>query len=120
MNDEPASQRLTSYLGMSSVVIGITGLFLFLLPILGIPLSLFGLAFGVLGSAFGIFVHGDSLRWGLGGTAVSALALAVNLSIAYAPDANAPGYNVPKNWQAAPGAAYVSPPASGSSTFGSD
>jgi hypothetical protein len=118
--NEPASQRLASSLGMSSLVIGITGLFLFLLPILGIPLSLFGVGFGLVASVLSIFAKGSAIRWGLGGTGVSALALAVNLGIAHAPAAKPPGYNAAKNWQSVPGAAYVPPPASGPKAFGAD
>jgi hypothetical protein len=111
MDKEPASQHVASNLGMSSLVIGITGLFLFFLPILGIPLSLFGLGFGVIGSVVGFFAKGPSIRWGLGGIGVSALALAANLGIANGSGANISGSNVPKSWQSVPGTIYVPPPA---------
>ena len=111
MENETTTRQLASNLGMSSLVIGIIGLFLFFLPVLGIPLSLFGLAFGVLGSAVGFFAKGPAIRWGLGGVGTSILALAVNLGIANAPGANVPGSNIPKSWQPVPGTPYVPPPA---------
>jgi hypothetical protein len=76
-------RNLGPNLGMSSLVIGIVGLFLFVLPILGIPLSLFGLGFGLIGLLVAFFTQDASLRWSVGGIGVSSLALAVNLAIAF-------------------------------------
>ena len=104
MENQTTTQQMASNLGMASLVIGIIGLFLFVMPILGTPLSVFGLGFGILGSVVGFFAKGVAIRWGLGGMGISILALAVNLGIANAPGANAPGANVPagnipKTWQ---------------------
>jgi hypothetical protein len=112
MDTEPAAQHVALNLGVTSLVVGITGLVFFSLPVLGLPLSLFGLGLGVLGSVIGIFANGPSLRWGLGGTGVSFLALAVQLAIANAPGANLPGTTIPKTWQPPPGTPFVPPPAS--------
>lgn len=102
-------------LGMSSLVIGTIGLMLFFLPVLGIPLSAFGLLFGLLGllATFlrGRPAGGAALRWTLAGIAVSSLALAVNVAIAYAPAGYLPGGEVPQLWQVAPNRGYVPPPA---------
>jgi hypothetical protein len=82
MDNDLDSEMVGPNLGMTSLVIGIVGLFLFFLPILGIPLSLFGLAFGVSGLLVSIFTKGVSLRWSVGGVGVCILGLAVNLMIA--------------------------------------
>src|SRR5206468_12357975 len=97
----------------ASVVTGLIGLLLFLLPILGIPVSLFGLGFGVLGTALAFFVGGEALRWPLGGLAVCSLALGVNLAVYYAPSgAFLPGRSVPRLWDPVPDRPAPPPPAS--------
>lgn len=102
-------------LGMSSLVIGTIGLMLFFMPVLGIPVSAFGLLFGILGlvMAFvGSTVGGGArLRWTLAGIAVSCLALAVNIAIAYAPAGYLPGREASQPWQSPPDRPYVPPPA---------
>src|SRR5947209_9677417 len=98
-------------LGMTSLVLGVIALLLFFLPILGIPLAAFGMLFGVVGFCVGLISPGTSLRWSVGGTAISALALAINLAIAYAPGGYLPGRQVPRPWQEPPGRPYTPPPA---------
>src|SRR5438477_10395417 len=71
--------------GMASLVLGTIGLILFVFPILGVPISAFGLLLGIVGVVYGWFRSGVEVRWSLGGMAVSALALAVNIAILYAP-----------------------------------
>jgi hypothetical protein len=98
-------------LGMTSVVLGTIGMFLFFLPILGIPLSAFGLLFGVIGFFVALPQWGVSVRWSLGGIAMSALALAINVAIAYAPEGYLPGRKVPQLWRPDYDSPYVAPPA---------
>jgi hypothetical protein len=90
-------------LGMTSLVLGVIALILFFLPILGIPLAAFGMFFGIVGFFVGLFSPGTSLRWSVGGTAISALALAINIAIAYAPGGYLPDRQVPQPWQQPPG-----------------
>jgi hypothetical protein len=98
-------------LGMSSLVLGMIGLLLFFLPILGIPISVCGLFFGLVGLGAVFFPTGTSLRWSLAGVAASALALAINIAIVYAPAGYLPGRKVPQMWQTVPDRPYVPPPA---------
>src|SRR5690348_7694324 len=111
MSQLTASRSPLIGLGMASTVLGVVGLMLFILPILGIPISAFGLCFGILGFVLAP-ISGARLRWSAAGIAVSLLALAVNLAIYYAPEAYLPGRNVPLLWQPAPDRPYVPPPAS--------
>jgi hypothetical protein len=98
-------------LGMASLVLGFIGLSLFLLPIIGIPVSLFGLCFGVVGFVLALLSPTVSLRGSIGGIGLSGLALAVNLAIAYAPGGYSPRPDVPQPWQAVPDRPFVAPPA---------
>src|SRR5262245_60392649 len=77
-------------LGMTSVVVGLIGLLLFLLPLLAIPISVFGLGFGVVGFGVGWFAGGPSLRWSAGGIVVSGLALTVAVAMNLAPSGDLP------------------------------
>ncbi len=105
-----ASKNPLIGLGMTSLVLGTVGLLLFFLPVLGIPLSAIGLLCGVL-RLFQPAESGTTLRWGVGGVAVSCLALAVNVGVAFAPAGYLPGRKVPRPWQAVPDRPYVPPPA---------
>jgi hypothetical protein len=98
-------------LGMTSVVLGTVGILFFFLPVLGIPVSAFALLFGIVGFLGSIFKGGAPLRWSLGGMTASALALSMNLAIAYAPAGYLPGRDVPKLWRSVPDRSYVPPPA---------
>jgi len=100
-------------LGMTSLVLGTIALFLAFLPVLGIPLSFFGILFGSIAIIGGIWRRGLVLRWGLGGTALSCLALGANLALSYAPSNYVPDPRVPPPWQPVPDRPYVSPPAQG-------
>jgi hypothetical protein len=98
-------------LGMTSLVLGVIALLLFFLPILGIPLAAFGMFFGIVGFFVGFFPPGTSLRWSVAGTAVCALALAINVAIAYAPGGYLSDRKAPKPWEEPPSRPYVPPPA---------
>lgn len=100
-------------LGMVSLVLGTIALLLAFMPILGIPISLFGILFGLIGIIGGFARGGLTLRWGLGGTALSFLALGVNLALIYAPEGYLPTRAVPPMWQPVPGRPYIPPPAQG-------
>jgi hypothetical protein len=101
-------------LGMTSLVLGTIGLMLFFLPILGIPISVLGLFFGLVGVGGALFRPGVSLRWGLGGIGMSALALALNIGIVFAPAGYIPtGGQQPPPWRAVPDRPHVPPPAGG-------
>jgi hypothetical protein len=94
---------------MTSLVLGVIALVLFFLPILGIPLSAFGLLFGIVGFFLSLASSTTNLRWSLAGIATSALALAINLAIVYAPG----GYTPMQGGNPAeqpPGVPYVAPP----------
>jgi hypothetical protein len=100
-------------LGMVSLVLGTIALLLAFMPILGIPISLFGILFGLIGVIGGLARGGLTLRWGLGGTALSCLALAVNLGLIFAPEGYLPTRTVPPIWEPVPGRPYIPPPAQG-------
>jgi hypothetical protein len=97
--------------GMTSLVLGVIAILLFFLPILGIPISAFGLCFGILGFFAALLARGARLRWSLGGIVISALALGINIAVAYAPEGYLADRNVPKLWQPVPDRPYVPPPA---------
>jgi hypothetical protein len=98
-------------LGMASLVLGVIGMMLFLLPILGIPISSFGLLFGLVGIVTAFLPTATSMRWSLAGTAASALALAINIGIVYAPADEQPNRKAPQLWRPVPDRPYVPPPA---------
>jgi hypothetical protein len=111
MSSLPGTDRPPIDLGMTSLVIGTIGLMFFFFPVLGIPLGAVGLLFGLVGFLAGSFGGPASLRWSLAGAAVSALALAVNGALAYAPAGYLSGREVPRPWQSPPDRPYVPPPA---------
>ncbi len=114
MSDFAETYRPVTGLGMSSLVLGTVGLMLFFLPILGIPLSVLGLFCGLLGAGIALFRPGVSLRWGLGGVGMSALALLMNIGIVFAPAGYIPtGGQEPPPWRAVPDRPYIPPPAGG-------
>jgi hypothetical protein len=96
---------------MLSMVLGAIGLLLFFLPILGLPISAFGMVFGGIGIAARLFTGGLRLRWSFLGCAISALALAINLAIIYAPGEYMAAPEVPPPWQPVPDRPYVPAPA---------
>jgi hypothetical protein len=98
-------------LGMTSLVLGVIALLVFFMPVLGIPISVLGLGFGLLGCVAAFFARDATLRWSLGGIAICALALAVNVALNYAPSGYLPGDDIPKSWRVAPDRPYVPPPA---------
>jgi hypothetical protein len=112
MSDFLETYRPLTGLGMASLVLGTVGLMLFFLPILGIPISVLGLFFGLVGFGVALFRPRVSLRWGLGGIGMSALALLLNIGIVYAPAGYIPtGGQQPPPWRAVPDRPYVPPPA---------
>lgn len=111
MTGVPGTPRPPLPLGMTSLVLGSIGLLFFFLPILGIPVSVFGMLFGIVGFFVVLLGSKARLRTNLIGIAVSSLALAINLAIAYSPAGYVPGREVPRSWQAPPQRPYVPPPA---------
>ncbi len=69
-------------MGATSLILGAVGLFIFIFPILSIPLGGIGLLFGLIGMAMAIFNRGAGARWSLAGIALSGLTLAIGVSIA--------------------------------------
>ncbi len=102
-------------LGITSLVLGTIGWMLFFMPILGIPLSAAGLVFGIIGLVAAFSGGWVIFRWSLAGVAVSALALAVNVAIARAPEGYFPSGRVPLDTQPVPERPYIPPPARPSS-----
>ncbi len=100
-------------LGMTSLVLGVIALLVAFMPVLGIPLSVCGLGFGLVGLVGGLFRGGIVLRWGLGGTFLSGMALFVNIALAYAPAGYTPGPSTPPPWNPPTDRPYVPPPAQG-------
>jgi hypothetical protein len=113
MSDFAETYRPLTGLGMASLVLGTVALMLFFLPVLGIPISVLGLVFGLVGFGAALFRPGVSLRWGLGGICMSALALLLNVGIVFAPAGYVPtGGHQPQPWRGVPDRPYVPPPAS--------
>jgi hypothetical protein len=112
MNQLPRPQGPLPALGMLSFVLGIISLMLFFLPILGLPIAAFALLAGILGTALALSGTGGTLRWALFGSVMSALALGVNLAIAYAPGGYTPQLGAPRLWQeVSADRPYIPPPA---------
>jgi hypothetical protein len=111
MSQLPTTHEPPIALGMLSLVLGTVGLLLFFLPILGWPISAFGLFFGLLGIVVSFSRGGVSLRWSFMGSAVSALALSINLAIYSAPGGYLPEPFGRPLWQSVPDRPYVPPPA---------
>ena len=98
-------------LGLASVVLGAISLMLFVLPILAIPVSACGLVAGVVGIALIGFVKSVDGRLALAGVAVCALAMGVELAIAYAPSGDWGQPADPSTASPALPRPYVPPPA---------
>ncbi len=111
MNAQAESRAPLMAFGMTSLVLGFLGALLFFLPVLAIPIALCGLVCGLIGLILVLASPGYSLRWALGGIALSLLALAVGLALMYAPE----GYHIelrqPTPWQPPRDRPYVAPPA---------
>jgi hypothetical protein len=75
-------------LGLASVALGAVGLMLFVLPIAAIPISAAGFVVGAVGAAGSLFSKTIDGRLAIVGTAVCALAVSIELAIAYAPSGN--------------------------------
>ncbi len=98
-------------LGMTALVIGLIALLLAFLPVLGIPISAVGLVFGIAGFLGALVSKTGSLRWSLGGIAVCAVALGVNVAIDFAPRGYLPPREPPRLWRSPNDRPYVPPPA---------
>jgi hypothetical protein len=98
-------------LGLASVVLGAIGLMLFVLPILAIPISACGFLASVIGLVAAKYSKSIDGRLALAGAVVCALAIGIELAIAYAPsgdwgqpaDPSTPSPILPKR--------YIAPPA---------
>lgn len=97
-------------LGMTSLVQAVIALFLGVIPVLGLPISLFALLFGVLGTLAAFLRLGPTWRSCLGGVGASLLAISVNLAVAFAPNGYQGNADVPKVWQPVPDRPAVPPP----------
>jgi len=98
-------------LGLAAVVLGAVGLMLFILPIVAIPISASGLVVGAVGVVGSLFSKSIDGRLAIVGTVVCALAVSVELAIAYAPSGN---WGQPRDpATGAPGLPkrYIAPPA---------
>lgn len=96
---------------MTSLVLGFLSTLVFFMPVLGVPIALAGIISGVIGLGFSLYSREYSLRWALGGLALSLLALSVNLALYYAPEGYLLRYRSARRWQPPANKAYVSPPA---------
>jgi hypothetical protein len=96
--------------GLASIILASVGLFLFILPVLSIPLGITGLIFGLAGLLMSLIGGWASLRWSVAGIALSILTLAISVAIAQ----TAAGYlsTPPPSpvWQQVPDRPYVPPP----------
>lgn len=72
-------------LGLSSVTLGATGLLLFLLPILGLPISGTGILVGLVGCGIALATERASVRLNVAGVVISSLAFALVWGISLAP-----------------------------------
>jgi hypothetical protein len=109
MSTLPRTYNPPTDFGLVATVLGTIGLILSILPVLSIPLSACGLLCGLIGLAIALWRKPEDLRWSVAGVAMSGLALAVAIGLAYAPE----GYlqrKVPQLWQSVPDRPYVAPP----------
>jgi hypothetical protein len=97
-------------LGMTSLVLGTIGLFLFFLPVLGVPLSAAGLALGLIAALVAVTTGQSSLRWSVAGVAMAGLALGVNVAVATAPEGYLTGRRPREDWRPPPGGPRPPPP----------
>ncbi len=107
----PKTQRPPIELGMTSLVLGFTGLLLFFLPILGLPLSAAGGLFAIIGTGIALAGGPMSLRWSVFGILLCAIAIGVNVLMTYPEAGKLPERAVPQSWQQVPDRPWVSPPA---------
>src|ERR1051326_4686029 len=110
MQTLPPTPRPLLAFGMASLVLGTIGLLLAIFPVLGIPISAVGLLCGIIGFARVASRGGIRLRWDLLGLAVSALALAINIALVFAPAGYLTNRIVPQLWHAPPDRPAVPPP----------
>ncbi len=97
--------------GLTSVILGALGLTLFIMPVIGIPISVAGAAIGLLGILVAYFGGTASLRLCVAGLVLSGCAVGINWAIRGAAD----GYFRPRQvFPSLPPAVkrpYVPPPA---------
>ncbi len=106
-----ATQDPPLSLGLTSVLLGAVALLLAGLPILAIPLGGVGLLFGLGGLLADLLRGRRTLRWSVGGTVLSALALTLSVAINEAPEGYLPARRIPLDTQPVPVRPYISPPA---------
>ncbi len=108
---ERPNQFLTPPLAfhVASVVLGAIGLIPFFLPILGAPISALGAIAGIVAGGLACCGRIGSLRWALVVVAVSTLAFAMNIGIAFAPRGFESAPTGPQT-VSVPDVPYVAPP----------
>jgi hypothetical protein len=95
----------------AALVLGTIGLHLFLLPVLGVPLSGLALLLAMAGLGRWLADGAEHIRWVAAGITVATLALVVNLAIAFSPAGYIPNRPAIPPWRTVPDHPYVSPPA---------
>src|SRR5947209_11178635 len=96
---------------MTSLVLGFLATMVFFMPILGIPIALAGIVCGIIGIGMALRSRDYSMRWGLGGLAMSLLALGMLLALYYAPEGYLMRVRMQRRWQPPADRPYVAPPA---------
>jgi hypothetical protein len=111
MTNLPSDREPRLAIGLLAFVLGIVGLLVSFMPIVGIPISSCGLLVGVIGLIAALVLGERNLRWTVVGSAISALALIINLSLNFAPERLVPTPKTRTALQAAPESRFAPPPA---------
>jgi hypothetical protein len=98
--------------GVASAVLGGVGMLLFILPVIGIPISIAGLVLGLVGCLASLGGTRVSLRLSITGVVLSSIALGGDAAVAWAPAGYLPNSRVQQMIEPIPGRPYVPPPAS--------
>jgi hypothetical protein len=97
--------------GVASAVLGGVGMLLFILPVIGIPVSIAGLVLGLVGCMAALMGSRVSLRLSITGVVLSSIALGGDVAITWAPAGYLPNSSVQQVIEPVPGRPYVPPPA---------
>ena len=98
-------------LGMTSLVLGVIAMFFGVVPVLGLPISLFALLFGLVGLGAAALRLGPTFRSCMTGVGASLLAAGVNFAVAYMPAGYQGEPDAPHIWQQPPDRPSNPPPA---------